>query len=174
MTNNIQIETPEYKNIVAHDETRALQIVFGDRPNYVVGYGRKDALGLSDSVIIKDGVFVALAEVRCRYHCTHDTLVKTWKNEWLFTFSKLKRLARIAGELRVAAYGLMYIKDSNMVLVEKLADREGRIVCTYHVEPTETKLYLTSDETGVRDNAYILMDKARIYHDARIHTPTDR
>jgi hypothetical protein len=113
-------------------------------------------------VIVKDQIVQALAEVKCRYDCDLAKFQDEYENRWLITNDKIERGKSLAKAMRVPLLGLLYIVQSDILLVQKICDRDGVYVPDIQVKKTDTQRSINGGSAS-RENAFIDMSKSRKY-----------
>lgn len=93
---------------------------------------------------------------------TIEQLRGQFRNEWILTHDKIEKGAAIARALCVPFYGVCYLIPSEITLVIKIADPAGNVVADYRIDETRTKENCNGGSI-IRKNAFIKMDRARIY-----------
>ena len=161
MTHNLDINTQRGRES-ARDQQRAADIVFSRSDSSFFATSDHGPAKI-DGVVCKDEFITALVEIKSR-DVTREKLMGVFHGEWLVSMDKLKDMAQLSSLLAVPGYGLLYLIPSYQVLVVKLTDFEGNIVCTYREEVTETPRTCNGG-SATRNNAFINMVHARIYHE---------
>lgn len=141
------------------DEQRARELFAQRFPKYQYIETAKDRPADVDAFLVLDGSIRAIVETKCRYDCDLDKFTLNYGSEWLVTFDKLERARSIAKALCVKVVGFLYIKHSDVLLVQELIDDHGEYVPHIRVESTRTQATINGG-TAVRMNAYIDMRKA--------------
>lgn len=107
-----------------------------------------------------DDVF-AVAEVKTRYHLTIEKLKGEFSNTWLISSDKLKAMQTVCMLVNVIGYGILYLKDSNLILMLQIYDERGCPAIHWGEHETETQATINGG-TALRWNAYIPMHTAEI------------
>jgi hypothetical protein len=118
----------------------------------------------SDSVV--DGMIVdleslkmeALAEIKCR-EMTYEELRA--HGSWLITYSKLENGRKLAAQLRIAFYGILYLVPDKKVLVWKISDAKGKYLFDFKKEKTRTRATINGG-WATRENAFLPIEYAVI------------
>jgi len=113
----------------------------------------------------RDGRSISAAfEAKAR-EMSFQQLRGNFGNEWILTFSKMERGAAIARALCVPFVGVCYLIPDEVTLVITIANAAGEIVADYRVKETRTQDNCNGGSV-IRENAFIKMDRARIYRRA--------
>jgi hypothetical protein len=106
----------------------------------------KDSPALIDAIITDGmaGFMKAVIETKCRYNVTLPQFQTRFENKWLVTWEKVQNAMKIATSLGVDCVGLLYLVEDKTLMIQKLATINGGSIA--------------------RNNAYILMNKAKIFN----------
>ncbi len=110
-----------------------------------------------DAVIVKmsTGQIVSVAETKCRYGLSYDHFRSAYKNEWIVTERKVQEGLAVAAMFRVPFWGLCYLVDDDVLLVQK-----DMAHAPHRVERTATRATVNGGSV-MRENRYISMDNVR-------------
>ena len=142
------------------DVARAKAIFLYNHDDYYYFETPPDQPSDIDAVIVKDQIVQALAEVKCRYDCDLSKFQNEYENRWLITNDKIERGKTLAKAMRVPLLGLLYIVQSDILLVQKICDRDGMYIPDIQVRMTDTQRSINGGSAS-RENAFIDMSKAR-------------
>lgn len=112
-----------------------------------------------DAILVSDGCVVGVAETKCRNMTLSQ--FERFNNEWLVTQVKLDKAQRLAKELYVPLYGVLYLVPEDTVLFKKLSNADGSWNVSFRTEDTRTQATVNGG-TIVRSNAFIDMSKAEL------------
>ena len=141
------------------DERRAKEIFLISYPKYRYVETPKDRPADVDAFLVLDNCIKAIVETKCRYDCDIMKFKQAYKNEWLVTFDKLEKARSIAKGLCVKVVGFLYLKQSDVLLVQELVDANGLYVPSVRLDSTTTQATINGG-TATRTNAYIDMSKS--------------
>lgn len=148
----------------ADDQILAVDIILSN-PAYL---GTQFIFTAMDDSAAVDGIFVreneikAVAEIKTRYGLTEEEFFTKFKGEWLLTFEKMMRIRLASDLLRVPGFGILFLKDSGVVLMKELSTKHGLLHDGYRKKLTETQATINGG-TAVRENAFIEMREAKRY-----------
>lgn len=103
----------------------------------------------------------AVAEVKTRYDLTIEKLQGEFSNTWLISADKLKAMQTVCILTNVIGYGILYLKDSSLLLMIQLYDATGMPVMRWNERETVTQANINGGE-ALRWNAYIPMGTSEI------------
>lgn len=155
---SLDINTPLGK-VAAENQRKAMDI-FESATGY--DYAMTDDRDSADidSIIMKDGFVVAVAEVKSR-DMTMGQL-EGFGNEWLMTFTKIISGSHVASMMRVPFFGFLFLVPEQKVLTIRITDKSGETCVPFRVDRTITQKTVNGGRVS-RVNAYIDMRKAKIY-----------
>jgi len=106
-----------------------------------------------DAVIVKlaTGSIIAVAETKCRYGLSYHHFRTSYNNEWIVTERKVLEGLAMASALRVPFWGICYLVDDDVLLVQK-----DMATAPHRVERTATRATVNGG-TAMRENRYISM-----------------
>lgn len=161
LRSTMDINTERGRVAALHQIWCVREVLTLHKPGYqYVHTSDTDAAVIDGFVVDPKGQIVAGLEVKSRYNITLEMFMTKMQGRWLLTLQKLNDMQFLAGLLRIPMYGFLYIVPSKIVLVERLVDRDGNIVCSYYAEETETQRTINGGR-AIRPNAYIDMNRAR-------------
>jgi hypothetical protein len=111
-----------------------------------------------DGVLVSGGYVVSACEIKCR-KTTLNALAEHFKFEWLVSFDKIEKMLQISRLLGISALGLLYLVEDDLLLVQKIVDKDGNVVGNIRIETTKTQATVNGG-SAVRTNAFIDMSKA--------------
>lgn len=148
----MDIATPKGKATLAH-ERRAIELLRSKHPEIAYIHTRKDKACRVDGVLIKNNSIHAVVETKCR-RMNIEQFRHDFQNEWLVTFDKVVEGRRIAQDLFVPFIGMLYLVDSDILLVQRIADETGEWCVPMRIKRTETQKTVNGGSI-YRTNAYI-------------------
>jgi hypothetical protein len=143
------------------DEQRAKEIFLLAYPKYHYVETPKDRPADIDAFLILDSSIKAVVETKCRYDCDLEKFKRAYSNEWLVTFDKIEKARTIAKSLCVRVVGFLYLKQSDVLLVQEIVNADGLYVPSIRLDATTTQATINGG-TATRTNAYINMDNASV------------
>lgn len=143
------------------DEQRAKDIFLLNYPKYRYVETPKDRPADVDAFLVLDNDIKAIIETKCRYDCDLVKFRGSYGNEWLVTFDKLEKARTIARSLCVKVIGFLYLKQSDVLLVQEIVNADGLYVPSIRLDSTTTQATINGG-TATRTNAYIKMDEAKL------------
>jgi hypothetical protein len=125
----------------------------------------KDSPALIDAIITDGmaGFMKAVIETKCRYNVTLPQFQTRFENKWLVTWEKVQNAMKIATSLGVDCVGLLYLVEDKTLMIQKLCDKHGNLTAEMHIKNTTTQATINGGSIA-RNNAYILMNKAKIFN----------
>ena len=142
------------------DEQRAADIFKKHFPTYQYLETPKDMPAVVDALLYEREL-MAVVETKCRYDMDYDKFCHAYNCEWLVTFDKINKGAKLAASLGVCLVGFLYIVPSDYLLVQKLSDTDGNFIVDIHLRETETQRTINGGLI-TRTNAFINMKGARV------------
>jgi len=139
------------------DEQRAKEIFLLNYPRYRCVETPKDRPADVDAFLVLDHAIKAIVETKCRYDCDLEKFRGAYGNEWLVTFDKLEKARTIARSLCVKVIGFLYLKQSDILLVQEIVNADGLYVPSIRLDSTTTQATINGG-SATRTNAYIKMD----------------
>lgn len=115
----------------------------------------KDSPAKVDAILARGDEIIGLAETKCRYNITLQDFRYKFRNEWLVTWEKLESGLKMAEQLCVPLYGLLYLVDDDVLLIANLSKADIRR------EFTETQKTINGGKI-VRENGFIPMKNALV------------
>jgi hypothetical protein len=154
----LDVLTPLGQQSVA-DESKAARL--WERNNHGWSYvdTRKDTHAAVDAVLVKGGEVFAVAETKCRYGLTEEKFRTSFNSEWLVTTAKIVTASQVAAALQVPLYGFLYLVDDDVLLTQRISDRDGQFVVRFRCDNTRTQRTVNGGD-AVRSNAFIDMSAA--------------
>lgn len=144
----------------ANYEQRAYEIFLSNYSSYTIVETDKTKASIIDSFIVKNNTIQYMAEVKTRY-TSYATLTNQFNNEWLITAEKLNKAKEISKNLCVPLVGLLYLVKDDVLLSIQLTDDNGEYIQSIRFEKTKTKTTVNNSNLIERENAFILMTKAK-------------
>ena len=143
----------------AKHEYRAVELWNKKYPSSLYAETPKNKPASLDALLIKNNVIVAGVEQKSRNASLEQ--LKTWNYEWLITNQKIVDCVACTTSLGVPFFGFLYLIDSDMLLVQKIADEDGVYTVDIRRAFTNTRANINGGSI-VRENAYVDMSKALI------------
>lgn len=156
----MDILTPKGQESIA-DERRAGTVWERNFPQLKYIETPKDQPAVVDAVIVRGNEIVYVAETKCRYDMTVESLFHDRGGEWLITFEKLESARVIAKGLGVSLIGLLFFPHDNKLLATVIADADGNYVCELRLEETKTQKTINGGRIS-RVNAFVQMKNSRV------------
>jgi len=154
----LDVNTPKGQESLQH-ELRAVELWNNYYPDFTYVHTPKDGSALVDAVIVNNETnVVAVVEQKSR-NMSLEQLQK-WDSEWLITFDKIEAGRYVANSLGVPYIGFLYLIPDDLLLTQKISDKNGQWTCDYRTAVTETQETINGG-TISRLNAYIKVDKAQ-------------
>lgn len=138
-------------------ECRAYELLTTAYPTLSCMITPKDQPAAVDAVLCQNGVIHAIAETKCRTRMTLETLKVTFNYSWLVTFDKIVKARQVAIANCVPLVGLLYMVDTDELLVQKICDNNGDFLVPMWMEITETQRTVNGGRIR-RYNAFIKMN----------------
>ena len=160
---SLDINTPKGRACAA-DQIEAMRIVYEQHPEFQVKFTSDTDGAVVDVFICKGNHILSTGEIKARHDMNYQRLMGERRGEWLLTMKKLTDMGQLCKLLCIPGYGYVYLPSDRLVLAVILCDRQGRIVCKYRTERTETQASINGG-VAHRINAFIRMDNARKYRD---------
>jgi len=144
------------------DEVRAKAIFLATHTAYSYIETPKDQPASVDAFLVRDGIIRSVVETKCRYDCDYNKFSAQYESQWLVTMNKIERARAIALGLCVPLVGFLYLRQSDLLLVQSITDHKGMYVPDITIKPTRTQATVNGGSI-IRSNAYIDMSGARAY-----------
>ena len=112
-----------------------------------------------DGFTIRDNEITSCFESKCRT-MTLEQLKNGFNNEWLITYEKIIHGCDIARKLCVPFYGLLYLVTDRVIIMLKIADKDGNLIPKMRIERTTTSKCINGG-TMVGANAFIDISTAK-------------
>lgn len=157
----LDVLTPKGQ-VTLEQERRVIAAFHKHYPGFSYIETDKTRDAVNDGVIVrtKTSTIVAVCETKCR-GATLDDFERKWGYRWLMTHRKIKENAILARGMRVFFTGLLFLAESDMLLVQNLYDgNSDRWLVEYDVADTETQRTVNGGTT-IRSNAFLDMRGAR-------------
>lgn len=140
-------------------EYRAVELWNNQYPDidYVITPRKEPAV--IDAILVKNGEIIGAVEQKSR-NASLEQLVK-WNYEWLVTYKKIEECVTVSTALGVSFFGFLYLIESDMLLVKKISDSNGKFTVDITTAFTKTQANINGGKI-VRENAYINMREATI------------
>ena len=114
-----------------------------------------------DALLMLDKQLRQVIETKCRYDCDINKFMHVYQGEWLVTEEKILKARNIAKQLGIGVTGFLFIVPSKTLLVQQIADADGRLLVNIRTQSTETKATINGGRV-IRNNSYIDMRKAMV------------
>ena len=140
-------------------ELRAVQLWNSHYTDFTYVHTPKDGPALVDAVIVdNDTNVVAVVEQKSR-NMSLEQLQK-WDMEWLITFDKIEAGRYVGNALGVPYIGFLYLIPDDLLITQKISDKDGKWTCEFRTALTETQETINGGKI-VRENAYIDLNGAK-------------
>lgn len=136
------------------DERRAVQLLNSRFPDLKYIETDKGTPARVDAILLRDSQVYGVVETKCRYNMTLEYFQTVYKSEWLVTYDKIAEGKSVAVAMHVPLIGMLYIKDSDVLLVQRLCEPNGLLTVPMRLESTVTQATVNGGE-ALRTNAYI-------------------
>jgi hypothetical protein len=154
----LDVNTPKGQESLQH-ELRAIELWNHHYQDFTYVHTPKDGPAIVDAVIVDNQAqVVAVVEQKSR-NMTLEQLQK-WDYEWLITFDKIEGGRYVGNCLGVPYIGFLYLIPDDLLITQKISDKNGQWTCDYRLDTTETQ-ETTNGGLITRLNAYIKVDKAQ-------------
>jgi hypothetical protein len=157
---SLDVLTPKGQQSV-RDEQIAAGIFLSQNPRYAYCQTPKQRGADVDAILLRNGVMDQVIETKCRYDCDMDKFMGQYRGQWLVTYDKIVRAMATAKSLQIGLTGFVYIVRSQILLVQRIVDAEGKFMVPFSVQTTQTQA-TTNGGLAVRANAYIDMRDATV------------
>jgi hypothetical protein len=150
------------------DEQRAADLFCARYPQFSYVQTPKDMPAYVDALLIDCGLAAAV-ETKCRYDMDLQKFRTEYNQEWLVTKEKITKASEIAAGLGIPLVGFLYLVPSDCLLVQKITDSFGNLVCNIRTQDTYTQRSINGGRV-LRTNGFINMGKAKVLrgtHDPR-------
>lgn len=156
----LDIHTEKGKESLLHEQ-EMIAIVQRYAPAHRFIQTPKEYAADVDGVVTKDNSIVAIFETKCR-NMTHGELTLSHSNEWLISYDKLTKGARLAKAFQVPFIGYLYLIPDKTVLSVVLADKDGNLMPKVQLQRTETQRSCNGGAV-TRTNAYVSMAGSKVF-----------
>lgn len=134
-------------------ELRAVQLWNSHYTDFTYVHTPKDGPALVDAVIVdNDTNVVAVVEQKSRNMSLEQ--LQNWNMEWLITFDKIEAGRYVGNALGVPYIGFLYLIPDDLLITQKISDKDGKWTCEFRTDTTETQETINGGKI-VRLNAYI-------------------
>ena len=122
----------------------------------------KDSPAIVDAILLtkEDMRLAGLVETKCRYDVTEQEFDSRYGCEWLMTWAKLEQAIRLATSLSTPLIGMLYLKRSNRLLVQRICSPDGLLATSIRPAATQTQATCNGGR-ATRTNGLISMKNAR-------------
>jgi hypothetical protein len=148
------------------DEQRAVKIFVSNFAGFIYAETPKNKPADIDAFIINNGIIVACVETKCRYDCDLHKFQTQYENKWLVTFDKLEKARSIAKSLCIKSVGFLYLKQSDVLLVQSISDQNGNYIPDINIATTATQATINGGK-AIRTNAFINMNQSKILREIK-------
>ena len=155
----MDILTPAGQKTVA-DEQRAQDIFQSNFPHLSYVHTPKNRPADVDAVIVISNRLCGVVETKCRYDIDLEGFIQRYRCRWLVTMEKVEKGALMSGALCVPFVGFLYLKQSDVLLMQTIYDNGG-YVPEIRVEDTVTQRTVNGGLIK-RTNAFIDMGEAKL------------
>jgi hypothetical protein len=143
------------------DESDAYAIWERNFSEYKVISTPKDKPAVIDAVLLKNNTMRYAVETKCRYDMTLESFELERNYEWLITNEKIIKSAELAKNLGLPLVGFLYFVKDKCLLVKRISNPDGNIICKMRVAETKTQTTVNGGQI-IRANAFLQMDGAKI------------
>ena len=156
----LDIATPAGRLTLA-DEAAAAELFTGHQPRFRYVETPKDKPALVDALLLRGDELFAVVETKCRNESS-ESFFQKFGGRWLVTLEKVLEARKTAVALQLPLVGFLYLNKDKTLLVQKIAEPDGKFVASMVIKTTETQATCNGG-TAIRTNAYIDMTKAKVY-----------
>lgn len=148
----LHVNSPKGQESLEH-ELRAVQLWNSHYTDFTYVHTPKDGPALVDAVIVdNDTNVVAVVEQKSRNMSLEQ--LQNWDMEWLITFDKIEAGRYVGNALGVPYIGFLYLIPDDLLITQKISDKDGKWTCEFRTDTTETQETINGGKI-VRLNAYI-------------------
>ena len=148
----LDVNSPKGQESLEH-ELRAVQLWQHHYTEFTYVHTPKDGPAYVDAVIINnESQLVAVVEQKSR-NMSLEQLQK-WDMEWLITYDKIESGRYVANALGVPYIGFLYLIPDDLLITQKISDKDGKWTCHFRTDITETQETINGGKIE-RLNAYI-------------------
>jgi hypothetical protein len=154
----LDVKTEKGQQSLKH-ELRAVEMWNYHYSEFTYVHTPKDGPALVDAVIVNnEASVVAVVEQKSR-NMTLEQL-QNWDYEWLITYDKIEAGRYVANSLGVPYIGFLYLIPDDLLITQKISDKNGKWTCNYRTAITETQETINGGKIE-RLNAYIKLNDAQ-------------
>lgn len=154
----LDVNSPKGQQSLEH-ELRAVQLWNSHYTDFTYVHTPKDGSALVDAVIVdNDTNVVAVVEQKSR-NMSFEQL-QNWDMEWLITYDKIEAGRYVGHALGVPYIGFLYLIPDDLLITQRISDKDGNWTCTFRTDKTETQETINGGQI-VRLNAYIDVSGAK-------------
>jgi len=128
----MDIKTPKGRQTLA-DEAKAASLFSTVYPQFTYCQTPKDAPATVDAILVQDGEIRAVVETKCRYDMTFVQLLVEREAQYLISFRKILTGQVVSKHLGVPFLIFVYLVPQDILIVTKITDDSGEIVCKMQV-----------------------------------------
>jgi hypothetical protein len=128
----MDINTPKGRQTLA-DEAKAASLFSTVYPHFTYCETPKDEPANVDAVLVKDKEIFAVVETKCRYDMTFVQLIVDREAQYLISFDKILKGKVVSHHLGVPFLIFVYLVAQDILIVTKITDSSGEIVCKMQV-----------------------------------------
>ena len=148
----LDVNSPKGQESLEH-ELRAVQLWNSHYTDFTYVHTPKDGPALVDAVIVNnDTNVVAVVEQKSRNMSLEQ--LQNWNMEWLITLDKIEAGRYVGNALGVPYIGFLYLIPDDLLITQKISDKDGKWTCEFRTDTTETQETINGGKI-VRLNAYI-------------------
>lgn len=122
----------------------------------------KNQFATVDALLLWKNELKYVVEVKCRYDMDLARLMTVHNGEWLVTWDKVWQTMEIGKALGIQALGILYMPNTQEVIVQKLSTENGFLIPDIRLSTTVTQA-TTNGGQAKRVNAYINIKDAQRY-----------
>jgi hypothetical protein len=128
----VDINTPKGLQTLA-DEKKAARLFSTSYPQFKYCETPKDQPANVDAVLVDGDQIRAVVETKCRYDMTFVQLLIEREAQYLISFHKILRGKVVSEHLGVPFLIFVYLVPQDILIVHKITDETGEIVCKMQV-----------------------------------------
>jgi hypothetical protein len=144
-----------------HDERQAVDIWHSRYPAVRYCETPKHLPARLDAVLIHRSEVYAVVETKCRYDMTFVQLITTREARWMISFDKVCRGQTVSLSLGVPFLGFLYLPAQEILIVTRITDENGDIVCNMTVSDRLTQRTVNGG-TNYKTVALIDLENAKV------------
>ena len=156
----MDIKTPKGRQTL-DDEAKAASLFSTRYPQYSYCETPKDEPASVDAVLVQNKQIRAVVETKCRYDMTFVQLITDREAQWMISFDKIIKGKTVSAHLGVPFLGFLYLVPQDILIVTKITDERGEIVCKMSVTERLTQRTVNGG-TNRKTIALINLENSRV------------